>query len=138
MYHAKAQGGNNCQFYNSEFTQRVQNRLSLETRIRHALDRDEFQLYYQPIINISNQQPVGVEALIRWQDPERGLIPPDDFIPIAEESGLIVPIGEWVMETACAQIREWESHGLGRLEVAVYLSSRQFDTTNLYSNVFAV
>jgi diguanylate cyclase (GGDEF)-like protein len=137
MYHAKAQGGNNHQFYNSELTQRVQNRLSLETRIRHALDRDEFQLYYQPIINISNQQPVGVEALIRWQDPERGLIPPDDFIPLAEESGLIVPIGEWVMETACAQIKEWESQGLGQLELAVNISSRQFDNNKLYSNVMS-
>ena len=137
MYHAKAQGGNNYQFYNSELTQRVQNRLSLETRIRHALDRDEFELYYQPIFNISNQQPVGVEALIRWQDPERGLIPPDDFIPLAEESGLIVPIGEWVMETACAQVREWESQGLGQLELAVNISSRQFDNNKLYSNVMS-
>lgn len=137
MYHAKAQGGNNYQFYNSELTQRVKNRLSLETRIRHALDRDEFELYYQPIFNISNQQPVGVEALIRWQDPEQGLIPPDDFIPLAEESGLIVPIGEWVMETACAQIREWESQGLGQLEVAVNISSRQFDNNKLYTNVLS-
>lgn len=137
MYHAKALGGNNYQFYNEELTRRVHNRLSLETRMRHALERNEFLLHYQPIFNLDNLQPVGVEALIRWQDPERGLISPDDFIPLAEETRLIVPIGEWVMQHACAQVREWESQGLGRLTLAVNVSSRQFEHNRLYPNVMS-
>ena len=135
MYHAKEQGGNNYQFYNVEFTNRVRNRLSLETRLRHALERDELRLHYQPIFNISDQRPVGVEALMRWEDPERGLIPPDDFIPLAEETGLIVPFGEWVLEHACAQMREWEDQGLGQLRLAVNVSSRQFEHNQLLYTV---
>ncbi len=137
MYHAKEHGGNRYQFYNEELTKRVKNRLSMEARLRHALERNEFQLYYQPIFNIKNQQPVGVEALIRWQDPERGLIMPDDFIPIAEETGLIVSIGDWVLEQACKQTKEWESQGLGQLHIAINISSIQFDHNKLYFSVMS-
>ena len=137
MYHAKEHGGNRYQFYNEELTKRVKNRLSMEARLRHALERNEFQLYYQPIFNIKNQQPVGVEALIRWQDPERGLIMPDDFIPIAEETGLIVSIGDWVLEQACKQTKEWESQGLGQLLIAINISSIQFDHNKLYFSVMS-
>ena len=137
MYHAKEYGGNSYQFYNEELTKRVKNRLSMEARLRHALERNEFQLYYQPIFNIKNQQPVGVEALIRWQDPERGLIMPDDFIPIAEETGLIISIGDWVLEQACKQTKEWESQGLGQLSIAVNISSIQFDHSKLYFSVMS-
>lgn len=137
MYHAKEYGGNRYQFYNEELTKRVKNRLSMESRLRHALERNEFQLYYQPIFNIKNQQPVGTEALIRWQDPERGLIMPDDFIPIAEETGLIISIGDWVLEQACKQTKEWESQGLGQLRIAINISSIQFDHNKLYFSVMS-
>ena len=137
MYHAKGQGGNNYQFYNEELTSRVKKRLSMETRLRHALERDEFQLHYQPIFCLKGQQPVGVEALIRWQDPKLGMIMPDNFIPLAEETGLIVPIGDWVLDQACNQIREWESQGLGKLHLAVNVSSVQFDHDRLYSSVIS-
>lgn len=135
MYHAKGQGGNNYQFYNAEFTHRVRDRLSLETRLREALNRDEFVIHYQPIFCLRKHVPTGVEALIRWQDPERGMVPPDDFIPLAEETGLIVAMGEWVMRNACLQIKAWEEAGLGSLHLAVNVSSRQFEGNELLSTV---
>ncbi|MDH5392243.1 MAG: EAL domain-containing protein [Gammaproteobacteria bacterium] len=138
MYHAKDKGGNNYQFYNKDLTLRLEQRLSLETRLRHALERNEFLLYYQPIFDLNSLQPVGVEALIRWQDPERGLIQPDEFIPLAEETGMIVSIGEWVLENACAQIKEWELQGLGKLKLAVNISSLHFDQNKLYSSVISI
>ena len=137
MYHAKEQGGNNYQFYNKSLTKRVQERLSLESKLRHALERDEFCLYYQPIFNLDDQRPIGVEALIRWEDPERGMIMPDEFIPLAEETGLISLIGDWVIETACQQVREWEIQGLGKLLLAVNISSVQFDHDRLYTSVIS-
>ncbi|GMR01267.1 MAG: hypothetical protein BMS9Abin19_0635 [Gammaproteobacteria bacterium] len=135
MYHAKDQGGNNYQFYNEELTVRVQKRLSMESRLRHALERDEFRLYYQPIFDLKDQRVIGVEALIRWLDPDRGLVMPDDFIPIAEETGLIVSIGDWVLKHACNQVRKWEEQGLGQLLLAVNVSSLQFEHDRLYSSV---
>lgn len=137
MYHAKEQGGNNYQLYNEELTKQIQKRLNLETRLRHALERDEFILHYQPIFNLKNQQPIGVEALIRWQDPELGLIMPDNFIPQAEETGLIVEIGDWVLKHACQQVKEWESQGLGQLLLAVNVSSLQFEHERLYWSVIS-
>jgi diguanylate cyclase (GGDEF)-like protein len=135
MYHAKEQGGNNCQIYNEELTRRVKRRLSLETRMRQALERDELRLYYQPIFSLHDQKPMGVEALIRWQDPNRGLILPDDFIPLAEDTGIILPIGEWVMEHACSQVHEWGSQGLGDINLSINISSEQFKHNKLHSNV---
>lgn len=138
MYHAKEQGGNNYQFYNKELTKQIQKRLDLETRLRYALEREEFILHYQPIFNLQNQQPIGVEALIRWQDPVFGLIMPDSFIPHAEETGLIVEIGDWVLKQACQQVKKWESQGLGRLHLAVNVSSLQFEHDRLYWSVLSV
>jgi len=138
MYHAKDLGGNNYQFYDEEQTRRVQERLSLESRLRRALERDEFQLYYQPIFNLKTQQPVGVEALIRWHDPERGLIMPDDFIPLAEETGMIVAIGNWVLKHACKQMGEWESLKLGKLNLAINVAAQHFDDNKLYSSVIKI
>jgi len=138
MYHAKDLGGNNYQFYNEEQTRRVQERLSLESRLRRALERDEFQLYYQPIFNLDTQQPIGVEALIRWHDPERGLIMPDDFIPLAEETGMIVEIGNWVLKHACKQMSEWESLKLGKLNLAINVAAQQFDHDKLYASVIDI
>ncbi len=137
MYHAKEQGGNNCQLYNEELTRRVKRRLSLETRMRQALERDELRLYYQPIFSLHDQKPTGVEALIRWQDPNRGLILPDDFIPLAEDTGIILPIGEWVMEHACSQVHEWGSQGLGEINLSINISSEQFKHNKLHSNVIS-
>ena len=137
MYHAKDLGGNSCQFYNQELTLRVQERLKLETRLRYALEHDDFILHYQPIYNLNDQKLIGVEALIRWQDSEQGLIMPDNFIPLAEETGLIVPLGEWVLKTACEQVKKWESQGLGNLHLAINVSSMQFDYGKLYSTVMS-
>ena len=136
MYHAKAQGGNNYKFYNEELTQRVQNRLSMETRLRQALQRDEFVLYYQPVFNLQTQRIVGVEALIRWRDPEHGLVPPDEFIPLAEETGIIVSMGEWIIDQACAQLKAWQTQGIADLQLAINVSSRQFENDSLFTTVF--
>lgn len=138
MYHAKEQGGNNYQFYNQEFTQRIQKRLDLESRLRRALENEEFLLHYQPIYNLKDQKLIGVEALIRWQDPEHGLIMPDEFIPFAEEAGLIIPIGDWVLEQACKQVVEWDAQGFKNLHLAVNISSLQFNYGKLYSNVISI
>ena len=138
MYHAKDQGGNNCQFYNQELTQRVEEKMQLETRLRYALEHDEFRLHYQPIYDLKDQNLIGVEALIRWQDPKQGLIMPDHFIPLAEETGLIVAIGEWVLKTACTQIKNWESQGLGKLHIAINVSSVQFDYGKLYPVIMSI
>src|SRR5581483_8022808 len=126
MYHAKAQGRNNFQFYSAELTARVQSRLNLETSLRRALERQEFVLHYQPKIELSSGRITGVEALLRWQSPARGLVSPAEFIAIAEESGLIVPIGEWVLTESCRQARLWHGAGFADLNVAVNLSPRQF------------
>ncbi len=135
MYHAKAQGRNNFQFYNEKLTASVQQRLELETRLRHALERNEFVLHYQPVFDLHRNRPVGVEALIRWQDPDKGLIPPDQFIPLAEETGLILAIGDWVIEEACKQLQQWQQQGLGDLIMAINVSSLQFENDRLFDSV---
>jgi EAL domain-containing protein (putative c-di-GMP-specific phosphodiesterase class I) len=109
MYYAKDKGRNNYQFFSSEMNTRAQERLSVENYLRLALRRQELVLHYQPRISVAGGQLVGVEALIRWQHPRRGLLAPDKFVEVAEDSGLIVPIGEWVIDTACAQIRAWRA-----------------------------
>jgi EAL domain-containing protein (putative c-di-GMP-specific phosphodiesterase class I) len=101
-------------------------RLALENRLRHALDRREFMLHYQPQVDIAGGRLVGAEALIRWYHPELGLVPPDKFIPLAEETGLIVDIGNWVLREACAQATAWQAAGLPPIRVAVNISARQF------------
>jgi EAL domain-containing protein (putative c-di-GMP-specific phosphodiesterase class I) len=110
-------------------------RLSLESRLRQAVANDELELHFQPFIDLKTAELLGAEALIRWRHPELGLIPPGEFIPIAELSGLIVPIGEWVLRTACAEARKWHAKGFSRMTVSVNLSSRQFQQTDLVSQV---
>src|SRR5262249_31758272 len=101
----------------------------------HAIDRDELLLHYQPIISAKTGRISGIEALLRWHHPDHGLIPPGQFIPLAEETGFIVPIGEWVLHTACAQMKRWYGRGLPRIGVAVNLSSRQFRQDDLAKSV---
>ncbi|MCK9388879.1 MAG: EAL domain-containing protein [Sulfuritalea sp.] len=127
MYRAKASGGNNFLFYSAEMNAHSLERLNLENELRHAIERDELRLYYQPQMSLRSGELIGMEALVRWQHPLRGLLPPMEFIPLAEKTGLIVPLGEWVLRTACAQNRAWQTEGLSAVAVAVNLSVRQFE-----------
>jgi diguanylate cyclase (GGDEF)-like protein/PAS domain S-box-containing protein len=126
MYRAKEQGRNMFQFYAAQMNVHSVERLALESGLRRALERDELVLHYQPVINIRSGRIVAMEALVRWQHPEKGLIPPDTFIQIAEETGLIVPIGEWVLQTACKTQITWEKSSGRPIRMAVNLSPRQF------------
>ncbi len=126
LYRSKEQGRGNCQLYNPTMNSQAPELLVLENSLRHALDRDEFLLYYQPKVNIRTGEIVGLEALVRWEHPEMGLVSPGTFIPLAEETGLIVEIGEWVLHTACQQVVDWHRMGLQPLSIAVNLSPRQF------------
>lgn len=130
LYHAKAEGRNNTQCYRPELTQQMEGRMKVEAALHRALERGEFLLHYQPIFSLSTGLPVAAEALVRWSHPERGLVPPDQFIPVAEETGLIVELGEWVLQEACQEARVWARAG-SPLGVSVNLSARQFKSGTL-------
>ena len=138
MYSAKEAGRNNFRFYAPAMDARLLERLRLEGELRHALERNEFELHYQPQVDLRTGRIVGMESLIRWNHPELGMIPPGKFISLAEETGLIVPIGAWVIRTACAQNQAWQRAGLGRLRVAVNLSARQFAQKNLAESIMDI
>ena len=135
MYRAKEEGRNHFQFYTYGMNATTVEKLTLENDLRRAIERDELLLHYQPQIRLPDRRIVGVEALVRWQHPELGLIPPARFIPIAEETGLIVPIGQWVLNQACAQAKAWLDSGLPPVAVSVNMSSRQFHQEDMLATV---
>ncbi|HSY33017.1 MAG TPA: EAL domain-containing protein [Verrucomicrobiae bacterium] len=137
MYAAKKLGRNNCQFFRAEMQARLLERQRLEGSLRHALSRDEFTLHYQPKISLKTGEITGVEALLRWKHPTRGLVSPLQFVPIAEETGLIVPIGQWVLLQACRQSRAWMDAGLAPVRMAVNVSAAEFMAKDFLSGVRA-
>jgi len=137
MYHSKAQGRNQFSFFRSEMNDRVTERLSVENALRRALQRQEFSLEYQPIFRVPERRIIGVEALLRWNSEELGPVAPARFIPVAEESGLIVGIGEWVIGEACAQLRRWRDAGLDQFPVTVNVSAVQFKSRQLVDVLLA-
>jgi len=126
MYHAKESGRNNFQFFKADMNLKAVERQSLEGSLHRALEREEFLLHYQPKVNLNTGEITGVEALVRWQQPDRGLLPPAQFVPIAEDCGLILQIGRWVLREACRQARAWQDAGLPPLPIAVNVSAVEF------------
>ena len=137
MYHAKKQGGSRYLLYDPAMDEHAHKRLVLENNLRKALEKDEFLLYYQPKVNIATNSITAMEALLRWDHPQFGLVSPNDFIPLAEETGLILPIGAWVLEKACRQNLEWQESGLPKMRVAVNLSGCQLQQKNFLEMVKA-
>jgi diguanylate cyclase (GGDEF)-like protein/PAS domain S-box-containing protein len=138
MYHAKENGRNNYQFFEQEMNDRAFERQVLEGSLRHALERQEFVLHFQPKVNLETGAITGAEALIRWLHPDRGLVPPAQFVPIAEDSGLILPIGQWVLREACRQARAWLDAGLGPMPVAVNISMLEFRSKHFLEGIRAI
>ena len=135
MYRAKAAGRNTHQFYSGTMKLRSLHRLSIEEELRKAIENEDFELYYQPKVDLDTWSIVGAEALLRWKHSERGWISPVDFIPVAEETGLILPLGTWVMQAACEQIEKWRHTALGQLVVSVNVSSHQVSSDDLLETV---
>jgi len=127
MYRSKHSGGNGIEFFTAEMNERATRRIKVEAQLQHALEVGEFEVHYQPIVSLPDGRMVAVEALLRWQNEELGVVSPAEFIPVAESTGIIVPIGAWVLETACKQIKEWQEAGWSGLRVAVNLSPREVD-----------
>jgi EAL domain-containing protein (putative c-di-GMP-specific phosphodiesterase class I) len=137
MYRAKEYGRNNYQFYMTEMNAHIRNKLELQESLRNAIERNELQLRYQPQINLNSGKIFGVEALIRWHHPVMGIISPADFIPLAEQTGLIVAIGNWVLKTACQQNKDWQAAGIAPITISVNVSARQFKEQTLINGVKA-
>ncbi|MFM9264039.1 bifunctional diguanylate cyclase/phosphodiesterase [Tychonema sp. BBK16] len=135
MYHAQEKGGNNYQFYTHNIACYSIDELSRENSLRNALKNSEFEVYYEPKVEIKTGKIVGAEALVRWNHPEKGRVSPGEFIPMAEEIGLIGSLGEWVLETACRQTKAWQGQGLGPMRIAVNVSARQFEQKNIIERV---
>ena len=135
MYHAKAAGRNNFQFFARKMNEQATHFFTLENKLRHAIETGQLLLHYQPLVQWSRRAVCGVEALVRWKDPEQGVIPPAEFIPIAEETGLIVPLGEWVLGAALRQNRMWQQQGQPLLPISVNLSPRQFRAKDLVGSL---
>jgi EAL domain-containing protein (putative c-di-GMP-specific phosphodiesterase class I) len=135
MYRAKGSGKARYEIFDETMSAEVSARLATQTDLRRALERHQLRIHYQPIVELATGETVAVEALLRWQHPTRGLVPPLDFIPLAEETGLIVPIGRWVLDQACRQVALWQQDGEAPLGVSVNLSSRQFRDAGLVADV---
>jgi EAL domain-containing protein (putative c-di-GMP-specific phosphodiesterase class I) len=138
LYLAKEQGRDTFRFFSPELDEKVHARLHLENDLRCAIEQNELLLHYQPQMNLSTGQLTGVEALIRWQHPIRGLVSPADFITIAEETGLIIPIGEWVLRTACTQVRTWQLAGISGFRISVNLSGRQLEQADIAESIYQI
>ena len=137
MYHSKSQGRNQFSFFRVEMNEKVTERLAIENAMRRALQREEFTLVYQPIFHVPQRKLIGVEALLRWSSHSLGTVPPSRFIPIAEETGQIIGIGEWVIREACAQLKRWREAGLDPFPVTVNVSAIQFKTRRLIDVLLA-
>jgi EAL domain-containing protein (putative c-di-GMP-specific phosphodiesterase class I) len=135
MYRAKQLGGNTFQFFTAEMNMHAQQRLVLESGLRRALAEGELELHYQPKVDVLSGRINSAEALVRWRDPSRGLVPPGEFIPLAEEVGLILQIGDWVLREACRQTRRWQLDGLPAVRVAVNVAAQQFRQANFVASV---
>lgn len=135
MYSAKNLGKNTFRYYSPSMNAKAMEHINLENKMRRAIQNDEFLLHYQPLYEIETQRLVGAEALIRWQNKDMGLVSPMDFIPLAEETGMIIPIGKWVIRTACAQTKKWHDQGFNNLHIAINLSPRQFYDASLVDKI---
>ena len=138
LYKAKKSGGANYQFYTADMHELATRRLALETSLRRAIQNEEFLIHYQPRVSVDSLAITGVEALVRWQHPQFGLVSPSEFIPLAEDTGLIVPIGEWVLRQACEQNRRWQDEGFAPVQMAVNISGRQFHDRDLSKTVIRI
>ncbi len=138
LYKAKRSGGANYQFFTADMHELAASRLALESNLRRAIHNEEFLLHYQPRVSVDSLAITGVEALVRWQHPQLGLVSPSEFIPLAEDTGLIVPIGEWVLRAACLQGRRWIDEGFAPIPIAVNISARQFHDRDLSQTVIRI
>ena len=138
MYHIKGTGKNNFQFFTASMQEHIVKRLQLTSQLRYALEREEFLLYYQPKMDLTTGRINGMEALVRWQHPDDGMVNPADFIPLAEETGIIISLGKWILYQACQQAKQWQQEGLNSLRVSVNLSARQFQDEELVEMVESV
>ncbi len=138
MFCAKRNGNNNCQYYEKTMNEAALKLLTMENNLHKALERNEFLPHYQPKIDLKTGKAIGMEALLRWRHPDTGLIMPSEFIPVAEASGLIVPIGKFILQTACLQNKKWQDAGLRPIGVAVNISGRQFDQKDLTESIFKI
>jgi len=138
LHRAKKSGGDDYRFYTEDMNSKASKQFALETSLRHAIDNQEFVLHYQPRLAVDSLKITGVEALVRWQHPQLGLLSPIEFIPLAEDNGLILPIGEWVLRTACRQNREWQERGFTPMRVGVNVSARQFHQQHLAELVLQI
>jgi diguanylate cyclase (GGDEF)-like protein len=138
LYKAKRSGGANYQFYTADMHELASRRLALETSLRRAIQNEEFLIHYQPRVSVDSLEITGVEALVRWQHPQLGLVSPAEFIPLAEDTGLIVPIGEWVLRQACLQNKSWQRQGFAPIQMAVNICARQFHEHDLAQTVIRI
>jgi EAL domain-containing protein (putative c-di-GMP-specific phosphodiesterase class I) len=135
MYHVKKSGRANVAFFTPEMSTFFPKRLAMENELRTALEKNQFVLHYQPKVDVASGAIVGMEALVRWQHPQRGIVAPMEFIPLAEETGLIVPLGKWVLQEACLQARRWQELGIAGMAIAVNISGVQFQQADLVQTV---